>query len=106
MGFHPTILIKRQGSARPWSGWSTFCPCRGPRSIHCPCPKCSRGLCTTRVRFDIAQDGEPHGIVVHDSSGLPSLDRAAEAAVRDAAPLPWVYGRLEVPVLFSLERRR
>jgi outer membrane biosynthesis protein TonB len=45
-------------------------------------------------------------IVVHDSSGLLSLDRAAREAVTAAAPLPWVYGRLEVPVVFALDRRR
>ena len=58
------------------------------------------------VRFDIEEDGTPSGIRVHRSSGKPSLDRAAAAAVRDAAPLPWVYGRLEVPVRFELGDRR
>lgn len=61
---------------------------------------------TALVRFDIAHDGTPLDVVVHRSSGRPSLDRAAAAAVDAAAPLPWVYGRLEVPVLFSLESRR
>jgi protein TonB len=58
------------------------------------------------VRFDIEADGTPTRIRVHRSSGKPSLDRAASAAVRDAAPLPWVYGRLEVPVRFALDGRR
>ena len=31
-----------------------------------------------------------------------SLDRAAERAVSDAAPLPWVYGEVTVPVRFAL----
>lgn len=61
---------------------------------------------TARLRFDIDHAGVPHEVVVHASSGLPSLDRAATAAVAAAAPLPWVYGRLEVPVLFSLESRK
>ena len=59
-----------------------------------------------RVRFDIARDGTPRGAVVHRSSGRPSLDRAALRAVAASAPLPWVYGRLEVPVRFALEPRQ
>ena len=61
---------------------------------------------TALLRFDIAADGMPRHVVVQASSGLVSLDRAAAAAVADAAPLPWVYGRLEVPVVFALERRK
>lgn len=61
---------------------------------------------TTWVRFDIGRDGQPHTLTVHRSSGSPQLDRAAEAAVEAAAPLPWVYGRLELPVAFRLERRK
>ena len=61
---------------------------------------------TTLLRFDIDADGAPRNLVVHASSGLAALDRAATVAVAAAAPLPWVYGRLEVPVLFSLERRK
>lgn len=59
----------------------------------------------TLVRFEIEADGTPSDVEVHRSSGMPTLDRAASAAVRDAAPLPWVYGRLEVPVRFRLEDR-
>lgn len=58
------------------------------------------------VRFEIDPDGMPREIEIHDSSGAPTLDRAASAAVRRAAPLPWVYGRLEVPVRFELEGDR
>jgi len=61
---------------------------------------------TAVLRFDIDAEGTPRDVVLHASSGLASLDRAATAAVGAAAPLPWVYGRLEVPVLFLLERRR
>jgi len=58
------------------------------------------------VRFDIDADGTPRDVELFRSSGMPSLDRAARSAVEDAAPLPWVYGRLEVPVRFELDRRR
>jgi TonB family protein len=58
------------------------------------------------VRFDIDAEGTPREVVLHRSSGRPSLDRAATRAVAAAAPLPWVYGRLEVPVRFSLDTRR
>lgn len=61
---------------------------------------------TALLRFDIDNDGQPQDVVVHASSGLATLDRAATAAVAAAAPLPWVYGRLEVPVVFALERRK
>jgi TonB family protein len=58
------------------------------------------------VRFAIEHDGSARDVVVHRSSGKPSLDRAASLAVAAAEPLPWVYGRLEVPVRFELARRR
>jgi protein TonB len=58
------------------------------------------------VRFDIDPDGTPREVELFRSSGMPSLDRAARSAVEHAAPLPWVYGRLEVPVRFELDRRR
>jgi len=61
---------------------------------------------TALVRFDIERDGTLRAVVVHQSSGRPSLDRAALRAVAASAPLPWVYGRLEVPVRFELERRQ
>jgi protein TonB len=60
----------------------------------------------TLVRFAIETDGAPRDVEVHRSSGVPSLDRAARRAVAGARPLPWVYGRLEVPVRFELEERR
>jgi TonB family protein len=58
------------------------------------------------VRFDINHDGEPQRVAVHRSSGAPTLDRAAQRAVTHAAPFPWVYGRLEVPVRFALNEHR
>jgi protein TonB len=60
---------------------------------------------STLVRFEIEHDGTPRRVEVHRSSGMPTLDRAATGAVTAAAPLPWVYGRLEVPVRFRLEDR-
>lgn len=56
-----------------------------------------------QVRFDVARDGGPRDVQLSATSGVPALDRAAVAAVTAAAPLPWVYGRLEVPVRFTLE---
>jgi hypothetical protein len=52
------------------------------------------------LRYPPARDLETCG-----SSGHWVLDRAAERAVREAAPLPYVWGRLEVPVHFDLARR-
>jgi protein TonB len=59
-----------------------------------------------QVRFSIAADGRPRDLAVAGSTGHAILDRAALAAVADAAPLPWVYGLLEVPVRFELAARR
>ena len=59
-----------------------------------------------QVRFAIAADGRPQDLSVAGSTGHAILDRAALAAVEAAAPLPWVYGLLEVPVRFELSARR
>jgi TonB family protein len=59
-----------------------------------------------QVRFAISADGRPREVAVAGSTGHAILDRAALAAVERAAPLPWVYGRLEVPVRFELSARR
>ncbi|TFG96618.1 MAG: TonB family protein, partial [Myxococcales bacterium] len=59
-----------------------------------------------QVRFAIAADGRPQELAVEGSTGHAILDRAALAAVEAAAPLPWVYGLLEVPVRFELSRRQ
>ena len=61
---------------------------------------------TALVRFEIGRDGAAREVGVFRTSGKPSLDRAATRAVAAAEPLPWVYGRLEVPVRFALEERR
>jgi Meckel syndrome type 1 protein len=60
---------------------------------------------TSVVVFEIGADGAARDVAVATSSGSPQLDRAAERAVRDAGALPWVYGRLEVPVRFELSQR-
>ncbi|MFQ5416468.1 MAG: TonB family protein [Myxococcota bacterium] len=62
------------------------------------------------VRFEVSHDGAARQVSLHRTSGRPSLDRAATRAVAAAAPLPWVWGRLEIPVRFELhdaaDRRR
>ena len=60
---------------------------------------------TSLVAFEIGTDGNAKDVAIAASSGSPQLDRAASQAVRDAGRLPWVYGRLEVPVRFELARR-
>ena len=60
---------------------------------------------TPVVGFEVAADGAARAVEVASSSGFPLLDRAAARAVRDAGPLPWVYGRVEVPVRFELSAR-
>lgn len=56
----------------------------------------------TWVELRILPDGTPQEVRTSRSSGSVSLDRAAERAVRDAAPLPWVVGTITVPVRFQL----
>jgi TonB family protein len=58
-----------------------------------------------RVGFEIDPHGRrAQGVKLVASSGHPALDRAAERSVVRAGELPWVYGRLEVPVRFALDR--
>jgi TonB family protein len=59
----------------------------------------------TTLGFAIGADGRAKEVDVARSSGFALLDRAAEHAVRAAEPLPYVYGRLEIPVRFELEPR-
>ena len=58
----------------------------------------------SRVRFEVGHEGRARNVEIAHSSGHGLLDRAAQAAVVEVAELPWVYGRLEVPVRFALER--
>ena len=61
---------------------------------------------TALVHFEVGRDGAAEALEVADSSGVPALDRAALRAVHAAAPLPWVFGRLAVPVRFALDDTR
>ena len=54
------------------------------------------------VRFEIDTAGAAHDIQLARSSGHPILDRAAERTVDRAGRLPWVDGRIEVPIRFAL----
>ena len=74
--------------------------------VYPPMARLQRVEGKTLVRFDIDPDGATQDVEIFRTSGKPSLDRAAVRAVAAAAPLPWVYGRLEVPVRFELEQRR
>lgn len=58
----------------------------------------------SRVRFEVGDAGRALNIEVARSSGHGMLDRAARRAVVEASGLPWVYGRLEVPVRFVIDR--
>lgn len=58
------------------------------------------------VGFEVDSQRGAREIRTEQSSGIPLLDRAAERAVREAAPLPPVYGRVEVPIRFELDERR
>ncbi len=59
----------------------------------------------TVVSFRVRADGTAERVEVAHSSGHPVLDRAATDAVTTADRLPYVSGRLEVPVRFELTRR-
>ncbi len=56
----------------------------------------------TLVAFEIDARGVPQDPRVVETSGNGALDRSALRAVEDAAPLPFVYGVIEVPVRFTL----
>jgi len=62
-----------------------------------------RGLSgETLVTFEVGPAGAPERLRTSRSSGHLSLDRAAERAVLEAAPLPRVIGEVSVPVRFQL----
>ena len=58
-----------------------------------------------RLRFEVGGQGRARNIELARSSGSGTLDRAARQAVVEAADLPWVYVRLEVPVRFTLDEK-
>jgi protein TonB len=55
------------------------------------------------VRFSIDRAGAARDVDLARSSGHAILDRAARRTVHRAGRLPWVYGRIEVPIRFALE---
>lgn len=57
----------------------------------------------TVVSFAIDAQLRAQDVRTERTSGHPTLDRAAERAARSAAPLPWIYGRVEVPVRFQFD---
>ena len=57
------------------------------------------------VAFEIGANGRAKHIELTETSGNGALDRAAVRAVAEAAPLPFVYGRILVPLRFTLESR-
>jgi len=56
------------------------------------------------VGFEIDAELRASQVRMVRSSGFPLLDAAAQAAVTRAAPLPYVHGRLVLPVRFDLKR--
>jgi TonB family protein len=57
---------------------------------------------TTRLEFEIGADGRAREVAVAHSSGSGLLDHAAARAVVAAGELPYVWGRLSLPVRFVL----
>jgi protein TonB len=55
------------------------------------------------VSFLVGGDGTPRDLELVRTSGSGALDRAALRAVAEAAPLPFVHGRIQVPVRFALD---
>ena len=57
----------------------------------------------SQIEFAIDREGTPFDIVTLESSGSTLLDSAAVRAIEQAAPMPWIYGRIIVPVRFELQ---
>jgi protein TonB len=57
-----------------------------------------------RIQFRIDAAGRAEEIATVESSGSTLLDDAAEQAARDARALPQLYGWVQIPVRFALER--
>jgi TonB family protein len=57
---------------------------------------------TVHVEFRIARDGSVEGVKVAKSSGYPLLDEASVQAIKRAAPLPIVPGKIRVPISYLL----
>jgi protein TonB len=61
---------------------------------------------TVHVEFRIARDGSVEGVKVAKSSGYPLLDEASVQAIKRAAPLPIVPGKIRVPISYLLHKGR
>ncbi|MFQ5804303.1 MAG: energy transducer TonB [Candidatus Methylomirabilales bacterium] len=59
---------------------------------------------TVHVEFRIARDGSVEGVKVAKSSGYPLLDEASVKAIKRAAPLPIVPGKIRVPISYLLRK--
>ncbi len=57
---------------------------------------------TARIQFLVGADGRATEVSTVESSGSALLDAAAERGAREAAPLPYVFGRLRIPVVFQV----
>ncbi len=60
---------------------------------------------TVHVEFRIARDGSVEGVKVAKSSGYPVLDEASVQAIKRAAPLPIVTGKILVTISYLLHKR-
>jgi len=58
----------------------------------------------SRIQLRVGHDGRAADVQLLESSGSTLLDRAATQGARDARQLPFVYGRLLVPIRFELKR--
>jgi TonB family protein len=78
---------------------------RVQEAVRYPARARSRGVMgVAHIRFAIGIDGLAQEIETVRTSGSSMLDQAAEQGARDAGRLPYVYGRVEVPIRFSLDR--
>lgn len=59
---------------------------------------------TVEVGFRIGPDGAPQILEIVRSSGHAELDEASLEAIRKAAPLPVVPGRITLPLAYRLDR--
>ncbi|MCP5059940.1 MAG: energy transducer TonB [bacterium] len=59
---------------------------------------------TTLIEFLIDAQGRASEISTVESSGSKALDAAAELGAQEAAPLPYVFGRLRIPVVFEINQ--
>lgn len=73
--------------------------------VYPPLARARRVEGTSLVAFEIGANGRARGVEIAATSGSAHLDRAAARAVHAAGKLPYVYGRLEIPVRFELEAR-